>query len=498
PVETPLGRKRRINPTSCNVDLSCLKGFCPSFVTADGPPRTTTPNQTWLASETELGSRLAEPQIRNDLSWRALFAGIGGGGIVTTSAIVAMAAQLDGLQVSTLNFTGLAQKNGAVVSHVQIGEPGQLDVVRIPLGTADLVFAADLAIACSRDVLDRCRPGGAVIGNLDLAATAAFKYDPWLKIDAGLHRRTIERATDPGRSLYLHAAIIAERLFGDAQVMNTMLLGLAWQRGLVPVSRNSLMRAIELNGASVPVNRRAFEWGRILAANPDLIERMVEDTSARHMPADLNALIEDRCGRLVLYQDRAYADLYRNRVNRIVACETGLFGRPGRLSRAAAEGWFRVMAPKDEYEVARLHASADYSGTRRPVFHLAPPLLSGRDAATGRRRKRAIPGWLALPLFRLLRHGKLLRGTPLDPFALQDDRRAERAMLKAYAEDMDAVLAVLDPDKLDAAIALAEVPDKVRGFGPVKLENWRRAQDKRQALLRSFQEKAPKLPIAAE
>jgi indolepyruvate ferredoxin oxidoreductase len=218
----------------------------------------------------------------------------------------------------------------------------------------------------------------------------------------------------------------------------------------------------------------------------------------RHPPEDLGALIDDRAGRLVAYQDRAYAELYRTRVAAVIARETEIAGRPGRLSRAAAEGWFRVMAPKDEYEVARLHASADYGHVRNPVFHLAPPLVSKHDSASGRRRKIALPGWLALPLFRVLRHGKVLRGTAFDPFALQKDRRAERSMLNAYAEDMRAALAALRAETLDTATALAEIPDRVRGFGPVKLENWRRLQDRRKKLLAELQASKPELSIAAE
>ena len=267
PVETSLGRKRRINPTSCNVDLSCLKGFCPSFVTVAGPPSAPDADPHWQAREDELAADLKQPVIPATAKpWRALFAGIGGGGIVTSGAILAMAAHLEGKVVRTLDFTGLAQKNGTVVAHVQIADDeAALDVVRIPLGTADVMIAADLAVGAGPGVLERNASTAAVIGNLDLAATAAFKHDANLLIDAVLHRRTIERATDAAASVYLHAVRLAEHLFGNAQAMNTMLLGLAWQRGLIPVGEAAILRAIELNGAAVSLNRRAFLWGRILA-----------------------------------------------------------------------------------------------------------------------------------------------------------------------------------------------------------------------------------------
>ncbi|HET6305976.1 MAG TPA: indolepyruvate ferredoxin oxidoreductase family protein, partial [Rhodopila sp.] len=251
PVETELGRKRRINPTSCNVDLSCLKGFCPSFVTLPGAPAAAGADGRWQAREAELASSLPVPEVPVLGVWRGLFAGIGGGGIVTSGAVLAMAAHLEGRAVKTLDFTGLAQKNGAVVAHVQIAaEEAALDVVRIPLGGADVMLAADLAVGCQAGVLERNGRSAVVIGNMDLAATAAFKRNAALSIDAVLHRRTIEKVVDAGRSVWLHGVRLAERLFGNAQAMNTMLLGMAWQRGLVPVGEAALLQAIELNGAA--------------------------------------------------------------------------------------------------------------------------------------------------------------------------------------------------------------------------------------------------------
>jgi indolepyruvate ferredoxin oxidoreductase len=487
PIDTALGRKRRINPTSCNVDLSCLKGFCPSFVTIDGPPRAPAIDRTWQAREAALGAALPPPSTtlgpQTGAPWRGLFAGIGGGGIVTAGAIVAQAAHLEGCVVSTLDFTGMAQKNGAVVSHVQIGRQAQLDVVRIPAAQADVMIAADLAVAAGPDVISRVRPGGAVVGNVDLAATAAFKHDATLPIDAALHRRAIERQARGNGHVWLHGEKLAERLFGNAQAMNTMLLGVAWQNGLLPVGEASLMQAIELNGAALEMNRRAFLWGRILAAQPALADDILADLPAQSPPAALEALIEQRAAYLAEYQNTGWARLYRARVAAAVAAETQALGRAGRFARAAAEGWFRVMSYKDEYEVARLHAQAGTGSDARVRFHMAPPLITRRDAATGRRRKIAVPGWLALPLFRVLRHGKHLRGTALDVFGRQEDRRMERAMIDAYAADIARAIAALRPETVDAAAALADWPDLVRGFGPVKLGHRRRAEEVRTGLL---------------
>ncbi|MGH7107115.1 MAG: indolepyruvate ferredoxin oxidoreductase family protein, partial [Acetobacteraceae bacterium] len=285
PIATPLGRKRRISPNACNADFSCLKGFCPSFVSIAGPAPEPA-EAPILGREAELAAALEEPPIdAAPLPWRALCAGIGGGGIVTTGAIIAMAAHLDGRAVRTLSFTGLAQKNGPVVSHVQIAEAERdLDVVRIPLADADLMLAADLAVASSGGVLDRCRKEAVVIGNLDLAATVAFQAERDLAIDAGRHRRVIEGMTDGDRSSWLNAGAIAERLFATTQALNTLLLGLAYQRGLVPVGRLALERAIELNDAAVAMNRRAFLWGRILAARPELAAEILADGAASEPP----------------------------------------------------------------------------------------------------------------------------------------------------------------------------------------------------------------------
>jgi len=496
PVATELGRKRRINPTSCNVDLSCLKGFCPSFVTLDGPPRAPRAEPRWAAEEASLAEKLITPAALPPLPWRGLFAGIGGGGIVTSGEIVAMAAHIEGHEVKTLHFTGLAQKNGAVVSHVQIGAGDSLDVVRIPLGQTDIMLAADLAVAAGVGVLERCRMGTAVIGNLDLAASAQFKHDARLVVDAGLHRRTIERVAGAETSTYLHAAALAEKLFGNAQALNTLLLGLAWQRGLVPVGAAALLRAIELNGASIEMNKRAFLWGRLLASVPELAEAILHGSADIHPPENLAQLLDARAASLASYQNAAYAALYRERVAAVMARESKICGQPGPLSRTAAENWFRVMAYKDEYEVARLHTAANYDAIEKPVFHMAPPLITRIDPATGRRRKIAIPGWIALPLLRLLRHGKMLRGTPLDLFGHQKDRRAERAMIAAYAEDMRHALEKISAKNLHAAIAIADWPDHVRGFGPIKLAGWHAAQKRRPALLAALDR--PELAAAAE
>ena len=440
---------------------------------------------------------LPEP-VLPDLAtpWRGLFGGIGGGGIVTAGAVVAMAASIEGKQVSTLDFTGLAQKNGAVVSHVQIANPGEqgggLDVVRIPTGEADMMIAADLAVGAQKGVLERMRRGGAVIGNLDLQANSGFLTDRDLVIDAGLHRRVIDRAVGGNASVYLRATALSEMLFGQAQALNTLMTGLAWQAGLIPVGQEALLRAIELNGTAVALNRRAFAWGRILQARPELADAVLAGKDVPH--ATLDSLAAAREAELVRYQGKRLARRYRRVVDSAAAREAAVFGQPGRFARAVAEGFFRALAYKDEYEVARLHAAATYG--EKPVFHMAPPLVSGTDPATGRRRKVAIPGRIALPLFRLLRHGKVLRGTPLDPFGYQAERRAERGLAAETERSIGAAIAALRPATLETAVALADMPNHIRGFGPVKDKAMADAAPQRAALLAALD--APPLAMAAE
>ena len=347
------------------------------------------------------------------------------------------------------------------MSHVTIGEAGgdgELDVVRIP-SEADLLLAADLAVAADADVLGRCAPGAAVVGNLDLQAGAEFLKDRDLRVDAGLHRRAVERHTDRAGSVYLRGSLVAERLFGTAQAVNTLLLGIAWQRGLLPLGRAAVMRAVALNGTAVATNERAFLWGRLLAEREGLAEEILSDLEV--VADGVDGLIERRAAELVRYGGARLARRYRG----LVEAVRGAPGAEERLVRAVAEGAFRAFAIKDEYEVARLHAAAAYG--EAPVFHLAPPLLSRADAS-GRRRKVAVPGRIALPLFRVLRLGRVLRGTPLDVFGWQAERRAERAFARQYERDVRAVVPRLGPGVMEAAVGLASLPMAVRGFGPVK------------------------------
>jgi indolepyruvate ferredoxin oxidoreductase len=299
--------------------------------------------------------------------------------------------------------------------------------------------------------------------------------------------------TDAKGSTWLHGVLLAERLFGNTQAMNTLLLGLAWQRSLVPVGEAAILRAIELNGAAVALNKRAFLWGRILAERPELAVEILGQPDA--VPMELPDLIEARAAALVDYQSAAYAARYRSVIEEVRAREIAVVGRDGALTRAAAEGLFRLMAYKDEYEVARLHASASYAAGA--VFHMSPPLITRIDARTGRRNKVAIPGWLALPLFRVLRHGKTIRGTALDLFGYQVERKAERALIEQYIGDLRRALTVLRPETMGTAVSLASLPDSIRGFGPVKDNARAKAELRRKELLAALSQ-PPVVAMAAE
>jgi indolepyruvate ferredoxin oxidoreductase len=314
-----------------------------------------------------------------------------------------------------------------------------------------------------------------------------------LSIDALLHRRTIEKVTDAKASVWLHGVLLAERLFGNTQAMNTLLLGLAWQRGLVPVGEAAILRAIELNGAAVALNKRAFLWGRIVAERPAIAEEVLGQANVE--PLHLPDLIAARAASLVEYQSSAYAARYLAVIQEVVARETAVAGRAGALSRAAAEGLYRLMAYKDEYEVARLHVAANYAPGA--VFHMSPPLLTRIDPRTGRRNKIAIPGWLALPLFRLLRRARSVRGTALDLFGYQAERQAERALIEQYIADLRSALATLRAETLATAVGLASLPDTIRGFGPVKDNARAKAATRRTELLAALHH-PPVAAMAAE
>ena len=469
PLETEFGRKRRINQSSCNKDFSCLKGFCPSFVSVTGGTLRK-PDAKALPLD-NIPDPVPAP-LGHDHS--ILVTGIGGTGVLTVSALLGMAAHVAGLASTTADMAGLAQKGGAVWSAVRIAASNDaLLSPRIITGGADLLIACDSVVAADRaaaDMLSTARTHA--VANADVAPTAEFVRNRDLDFKAGLVRRQIERSTRAAH--FVAAERIATALMGDAIAANILLLGFAVQKGLVPLPLAAIEKAIELNGVAVGFNRQALALGRLLAHAPERVEALLAPVAA---PLSLDEGLALRAAELAAWGDAAHADRYRALVERVRAAEAAIAPGSTALTEAVMRAAHKLMAYKDEYEVARLHLAhleplleATFAERKALTFHLSPPLIARRDPATGRLRKYAIPGWLALPMFRLLRALKPLRGTALDPFGRNPERVAERAAIPAYEAEVERLLAGLSADRLPLAIEIARLPLDVRGFGPVKAE----------------------------
>ena len=456
PVETELGRKRAIDQSSCNKDFSCLNGFCPSFVTLEGA-------KVKKAATAALDlPDLAEPALPAIAgTHNVVITGVGGTGVVTVGAVLAMAAHLDGKAAGMMEMAGLAQKGGAVHIHLRLAKrPQDINAIRVAVGEADCVIGGDLVVTAGAKTLGLMRQGrtGAVVNSHEII-TGEFTRNREFRLPSGQMRLALE-ARLKDRAAFFDATDLAAKLLGDAIYSNMLVLGAAWQKGLVPVSLAAIRAAIEMNGAAVAGNLRAFDIGRWAVAHP---ERAAEVTAEDDPKAlTLQEKIDFRANRLAAYQDRAYADRFRALVDRA----------PEPLKEAVAKGYHHLLAYKDEYEVARLHletaqkAKAEFDGDLRMTFHLAPPVLGGKGP-DGRPRKRAFGPWV-LTLFGVLARMKGLRGTALDPFGWLPERRVERALIAQYEADMAEVLPLVAPPTEGAVRALAELPLAIRGFGPVK------------------------------
>ena len=477
PKQTALGRKREIDQSACNHDFSCLKGFCPSFVSVIGG-ELRKPAQTESAEA--LFDPLPTPNLPTlDQPWNTVVAGVGGTGVLTITSLIAMAAHIEGKGCATLNQTGLAQKFGAVVSHVRVAKAqSDIKAVRIPAGEADLLIGCDLVVSTGYEAMGKVAHGRthAVINDNE-QPTAAFVQDPDAHFPAeGMRQKVM---AEVGEQLeFVHASSIALKLTGDAIGTNLFLLGYAWQRGWVPVSETALEQAIELNGVAVDFNKRAFLLGRRFAHQPQLVESLLPNTtSGADTPLTLDQVIEDRFTRLIAYQSVGYARRYRDHVGAVRKIDSDADAEDS-LTRVVAQQLFKLMAYKDEYEVARLYTdgtfqarlTAQFKGNYSLRFHLAPPLLSRADPQTGKVKKWEFGPWL-MPLFRLLAKLKWLRGTRLDIFALTTERKQEREDLARYEADLTEICARLTADNYAAAQALAKLPEKLRGYGHVKARN---------------------------
>jgi indolepyruvate ferredoxin oxidoreductase len=484
-LETEFGRKRRINQSSCNQDFSCLEGFCPSFVTLEGATRNPVKP---LASETL--PALPEPETASfGTVYNILIAGVGGTGVVTCSGLLGLAAHLEGKTVLQLDQTGLAQRFGAVLSHVRIASDRErVHGMRIPAGQVDLLLGADLIVSAENEPLSMLSADrSAVVVNTHEEMPPSFILDRDFKFPAQRLLHELRSRSRPEQFSTLDATRLASALLGDSIAANVFLLGFAFQRGLLPLSGRALYRALELYGVNVEKNKQTFDWGRFTAVSPNEVEKMAGNSDQSGERAEsLSDVIARREQFLVAYQNRAYADRYLSWVERVQAAEDRT--APGRrsLTEAVARNYFKVLAYKDEYEVARLHSQTGFlEGLRRNFgndfkfkFHLSPPLLAGTDPDTGRPKKLEFGGWL-LPVFKLLARGKRLRGTKLDPFSYTHERRMERKLIDDYEALIEVILAGLDSDRLELADELAALPHAVRGFGPIKVAAVKRFYDER-------------------
>ena len=515
PVETEFGRKRRINQNTCNKDYSCLKGFCPSFVTVEGGQLKSAKasGKSGGAKERPRLSAVATPPEPTlplaEKAWGIVVAGVGGTGVITIGQLLGMAAHLEGKGIVTQDAGGLAQKGGATWSHIQIANRAEA-ILSTKVGTAeaDLVIGCDPIVTAGKATLAAVREGRTYVAlNTHATPTAAFVTDPDWQFPAGNCEAAIAAAAGPDRIGKLDADSLAVQLLGDSIYTNPLLLGYAWQQGRVPLSHAALMRAIELNGVQVDNNKAAFEWGRRAAHEPQAVKALVRTGQVIELvkrSVNLDDLIAKRVEFLTAYQNAAYAARYKSFVDKVRNSEAEVAfsatatrpdaARPStKLTEAVARYLFKLMAYKDEYEVARLHAdtnflakvAAQFEGEMgkdyQVAYHLAPPSFSAKNDK-GELQKQRFGPWM-LSAFRILAKLKGLRGTPLDPFGRTEERRNERALIREYLESIEEVLRTLGPANLALAVEIARVPEMIRGYGHVKARHLDAARPKWDALM---------------
>jgi len=494
PLETEYGRKRAINQSSCNKDYSCLNGFCPSFVTVEGGRLKKGKSASRGNEEFPPIPEPALPSLEN--AYGILVTGIGGTGVITVGQIIGVAAHLEGRGVSVLDMSGLAQKYGAVMSHVQIGaSPQDIHATRLDTGGAHLVLGCDLVVTASTEAIAKMGPARTrAVVNANVTPTAEFVRNPNWQLPGSDLQRDIRETTQA--SDFVGAAELATALMGDAIATNMFMLGYAYQKGWVPLAGRSLERAIELNAVAVEFNSKSFLWGRRAAADQEKVRRIATPADVipidQHFSRNLDELIERRAKFLADYQNAAYADKYKSLVDRVRRVEQEKAGS-SKLAEAVARYYHKLLAYKDEYEVARLHANGEFEkkiadmfeGDYRTYYYLAPPLFAKTDPLTGEPRKMRFGGWMK-GVFKVLSRLKFLRGTAFDPFGRTEERRMERELIREYEQTLEQLLAGLSPQNHAGAVELASLPEEIRGFGHIKKRNVEAVRRKRQELLERF------------
>ncbi|MES2770678.1 MAG: indolepyruvate ferredoxin oxidoreductase family protein [Pseudomonadota bacterium] len=501
PIETEFGRKRAIDQSSCNKDYSCVKGFCPSFVTVEGGKLR---KGRALAADEQLFAELPLPTLPStSRPFNMLITGVGGTGVITLGALLGMAAHIDGKGVSVLDMTGLAQKYGAVFSHLRIADrPEDLHAARIATGEADALIGGDLVVTAGAEALSKVLAGKTrAVVNVAETPTADFIGNPaWQFPKQAMQNQVIE-ACGKDQVLFLDTQQMATRLMGDALYGNLFLLGVAWQQGLVPLSLAAIDKSIELNGAAVEQNRKAFTWGRRAAHDLEAVQRFIAPNKVLSIQTSssngVDELIRRRSETLRAYQNEAYAERYRRLVEQVRAAEHEASAQSTALTEAVARYYFKLLAIKDEYEVARLYTdpafmqrlNESFEGDFRLRFHLAPPLLSKPDPVSGKIAKRSYGAWM-MNAFKVLAKLKGLRGTAFDLFSYTAERRMERQLIADYEADIELIIKTLKRintrPQLGNAIELAKLPEEIRGYGHVKAAAVAQTQKKRNALRQSL------------
>jgi indolepyruvate ferredoxin oxidoreductase len=503
PVETPFGRKRQIDQSVCNKDYSCLKGFCPSFVTVEDGELVKGAQGAALP----VFPVLPEPElIPLERPWSVLVTGIGGTGVVTIGHVLAMAAHIEKKGAALIDMAGLSQKNGAVVTHLKIAQrPQDIATIRIAAGGSDLILGCDLVTSASERVLataDPVRTFGVV--NSHEVMPAQFTRSADLQFPAKEMSKEIESRLRPQGAHFVDSTLIATELLGDSIASNMLTMGYAYQKGLIPIGSTAIERAIELNGVSVKLNLDAFLLGRRAAHDPDLFAALVVKKMDRRLET-LDELIERRFNDLVAYQDVAYGRRYRALVEEARHAEEARSKGGMALTEAVARYYYKLLAYKDEYEVARLYTDGEFRKELEKrfkggqvKFHLAPPLLASRDPVTGHLRKRVYGPWM-MSAFALLAKFKFLRGTAFDPFGYSTERKQERALVREYEQSIHDVLAGLNPGNHGLAVEIASIPQMIRGFGHVKERHLVPARKRWSELLEAYRSgRSRPAAIAAE
>jgi indolepyruvate ferredoxin oxidoreductase len=509
PLETELGRKRAIDQSACNKDFSCTDGFCPSFVTLHGAKVKKSKGVAGGGAIATMLASLPEPDLPSlDKPYAMLATGVGGTGVVTISAVLGQAAHIEGKGFGSIDMTGLAQKGGAVACHLRIARSAaDIHAIRVGAADADLIVGGDLVVTASNKILETVKPDEtAVVYSTYEMTTGDFTRNPKLTVPGGRLSQAIAERVRKGPLLALDAHDYAVKLFGDSIASNMLLLGFAYQLGFVPIGAAAIEQAIELNGAAVEMNRLAFRFGRLAAHDRAALDRIAQPSLREaKQPKTLDELVAYRMQHLAAYQNGELADRYRAKVNSLARLEKAKApGRSG-LAETVARAYHKLLAYKDEYEIARLftdgsfqkHIEEQFEGVRSIEFHLAPPLFARfhKDRVTGHPRKIRLGRWM-LPVFRVLAKGKALRGTRWDPFGYTAERRRERQMIADYERMLEEIGSRLSPATHAIAVQLAALPEDINGFGHVKLANYEKAKRGAVALLAELRRPPPVMAAA--